>query len=85
MTGVVEAIYENGILRPLQALDGVAEKARVRVAVETMPCSGAPGLADGVGILCQVRTRRRCWQLSFLDTSYSPAYPGWGYRAGESA
>ena len=36
MTTTVEAIYEGGVLRPLQPL-ALPEHARVHVSVETMP------------------------------------------------
>ena len=35
MTAAVEAIYEDGLLRPLQPL-ALPEHARVRISVETM-------------------------------------------------
>ena len=36
MTSVIEAIYEGGLLRPLQPL-ALAEHSRVRVSVESLP------------------------------------------------
>ncbi len=30
----VEAIYENGVLRPLKALGGVAEHCRVKITIQ---------------------------------------------------
>jgi predicted DNA-binding antitoxin AbrB/MazE fold protein len=30
----IEAIYENGVLRPLEALEGLAEHAKVKITVE---------------------------------------------------
>ena len=36
MTTAVEAIYENGVLRPLQPL-ALPEHAHVRLSVETLP------------------------------------------------
>ena len=35
----IEAVYENGVLRPLQALVGLAERSKVKVTVE---CQEAP-------------------------------------------
>lgn len=30
----VEAIYENGVLRPLKALEGLAERCKVKITIE---------------------------------------------------
>lgn len=30
----IEAIYENGVLRPLEPLDGLAEHSKVKVTIE---------------------------------------------------
>jgi len=38
----IEAIYENGVLRPLQAIDGLAEHERVTVTV-----TSGEGVAKG--------------------------------------
>jgi predicted DNA-binding antitoxin AbrB/MazE fold protein len=46
----VEAIYEEGVLRPVQPLEGIAEHCRVRVTVEIDEAAAHP-LADCVGIL----------------------------------
>ena len=37
MTQRIEAIYENGVLRPLQPLRGVADHTRVDVTVNASP------------------------------------------------
>ena len=50
MTRRIDAIYESGVLRPLQALDGLAEHTRVRVTIETVDSEDI-GLAACVGIL----------------------------------
>lgn len=50
MTRTIKAIFEGGVLRPLQSLDGIAEHAQVRVTVETLEPAGN-GLADCIGIL----------------------------------
>jgi predicted DNA-binding antitoxin AbrB/MazE fold protein len=34
MTRRIEALYENGILRPLEPIEGVAEHSRVTVTLE---------------------------------------------------
>lgn len=39
MTQHIKAIYENGVLRPLQPLQGVADHARVDVTVNTSELS----------------------------------------------
>lgn len=49
MTQTIEAIYENGVLRPLQPLEKIAEHARVKVTVEVE--EPVHPLADCVGIL----------------------------------
>ena len=36
MTRTVQALYENGVLRPLEPLEGVAEHSHVQVTVELM-------------------------------------------------
>ena len=39
-TQTIEAIYEEGVLRPLQALEGLAEHARVKITInceESLP------------------------------------------------
>lgn len=55
MTQTVEAIYENGVLRPVQPLDGIADQSRVRVTVEppsaTHPRASAPELVAEGGVL----------------------------------
>jgi predicted DNA-binding antitoxin AbrB/MazE fold protein len=50
MAQTVEAIYEGGVLRPIQPLEGVAEHSKVRVTVEVQDKALHP-LADCVGIL----------------------------------
>ncbi|MBN1346986.1 MAG: antitoxin family protein [Phycisphaerae bacterium] len=50
MTRTIVAIYEGGVLKPLESLDGIAEHAHVRVTVEGMTASPNP-LIDCVGIL----------------------------------
>lgn len=50
MTRTINAIYEAGVLRPLQSLDGIAEHARVRLTIESVDPVGN-GLVDCIGIL----------------------------------
>ncbi len=50
MTRTINAIYEGGVLRPLQSLEGIAEHTRVRVTVESIEREDN-GLADCIGIL----------------------------------
>lgn len=50
MTRTINAVYEGGVLRPLQSLEGITEHARVRLTVESVEPAGN-GLADCVGIL----------------------------------
>jgi predicted DNA-binding antitoxin AbrB/MazE fold protein len=50
MTRRVDAVFENGVLRPLEQLEGIAEHARVKVSIDVP--DGAPGrLADCLGVL----------------------------------
>ena len=50
MTRTVNAVYEGGVLRPLESLDGVAEHAHVKLTVECHDSTGN-GLADCIGTL----------------------------------
>jgi len=50
MTRTISAVYEGGILRPLESLDGIAEHAQLKVTVETVEPADN-GLADCIGIL----------------------------------
>jgi predicted DNA-binding antitoxin AbrB/MazE fold protein len=50
MTQTVEAIYEDGILRPVEPLEGIAEHCIVTVTIEVGEKAAHP-LADCVGIL----------------------------------
>ncbi len=57
MTTAVEAIYEDGVLRPLQPL-ALPEHAHVRLSVETMPED-----ADRTAWLAQSERRlREVWE-----------------------
>lgn len=46
----VEAIYENGVLRPLKALDGLAEHSQVKITIESDQTPTHP-LSQFAGIL----------------------------------
>lgn len=50
MTRRIEALYENGILRPLEPIEGVAEHSRVTVTLE-LEGSRAHPFADLIGTL----------------------------------
>lgn len=50
MTRRVEAIFENGVLRPVTPLEGVAECSRVVINLEPCPESGHP-FANCFGIM----------------------------------
>ena len=50
MTRRINAIYEGGVLRPLEALDGLDEHTQVRVTIETTDTSD-DGIAGCVGTL----------------------------------
>ena len=45
-----EAIYENGVLRPLQALPGWPENSKVKITIECEPAAQHP-LQELAGIL----------------------------------
>jgi predicted DNA-binding antitoxin AbrB/MazE fold protein len=46
----IEAIYENGVLRPLQALEGFAEPCKVKITVQLVEATPHP-LLRFAGIL----------------------------------
>jgi len=48
VTKTLDAIFENGILRPVEPLEGIDENSRVRIQVETGP---KHPLADSIGVL----------------------------------
>lgn len=50
MTQTIEAIYENGVLRPLKPLKNLKEHSRVKVTIETEEMAKHP-LAECIGIL----------------------------------
>ena len=50
MTRTIEALYENGILRPLELLEGVAEHSRLTLTLELREAGPHP-LADLIGTL----------------------------------
>ena len=50
MTHKVEAIFENGVFRPLQPVSGLDERSRVRLSVEAESANGQD-LTDCIGIL----------------------------------
>lgn len=50
MTRRIEALYENGILRPLEPIEGVAEHSRLTVTLEMRGARPHP-VADLVGTL----------------------------------
>jgi predicted DNA-binding antitoxin AbrB/MazE fold protein len=50
MTRTIEAFYENGVLRPLEPLEGVAEHSRLFITLELGDTRRHP-LADLIGTL----------------------------------
>ena len=46
----INAVYEGGVLRPLESLDGIAEHARVKITVESVEPEGN-ALANCIGTL----------------------------------
>lgn len=50
MTQIIEAIYEDGVLRPLQPLKDIEEHSKVKIIIETETQPRHP-LADCIGIL----------------------------------
>ena len=52
MTTTIEAIYENGVLRPVTPIQGVAEHQRLKVTIEdTSSVPIHPALQNCFGIL----------------------------------
>jgi predicted DNA-binding antitoxin AbrB/MazE fold protein len=49
MVRTVRAIYEEGVFRPLESLEGLADRTTVRLRVETSPGDGAR-LSDFAGL-----------------------------------
>ena len=50
MTQVIEAIYENGVLRPTEPLEGIREHERVTLSVSA-PRATKPSILDCFGIM----------------------------------
>ena len=50
MTRTFDAVFEDGVLRPLESVDGITEHARVKVTIETLTTAGN-SLADCIGTL----------------------------------
>ena len=50
MTRTIKAVFEGGVLRPLEVLDGIADRARVTVTIVSDD-SGSRRLASHVGTL----------------------------------
>ena len=48
MTRTLDAVYENGVFRPVEPLEGIDENSRVRIQVDT---GTRHPLADAIGIL----------------------------------
>ena len=63
MVRLVRAIYENGVFRPLEALDGLLDRSAVRLRVEEVAVDGGrlsdfagmwkPEEADEIGALIE--------------------------------
>jgi predicted DNA-binding antitoxin AbrB/MazE fold protein len=51
MTRTFKAIFENGILRPLQPVEGVPERVPVDVTMVTSDTPARPGILDCAGTL----------------------------------
>ena len=51
MSRAVKAIYENGIFRPLEPLEDLAEHSEVDLLVEEKATSASHPLAECIGIL----------------------------------
>jgi len=49
MVRTVRAIYEEGVFRPLESLEGLADRTTVRLRVETSP-GDAARLSDFAGL-----------------------------------
>jgi predicted DNA-binding antitoxin AbrB/MazE fold protein len=66
MSNSVEAVYERGVLRPLQPLEGIAENARAWLKVELTGETTHP-LTECIGILPDedAKERRRVIDAEF--------------------
>ena len=51
MSQTIEAIYEDGVLRPVRPLQGIDEHARVKVTVEEPKGDDTHPLNECIGIL----------------------------------
>jgi predicted DNA-binding antitoxin AbrB/MazE fold protein len=51
MTRTIEALYENGVLHPLEPLEGVAEHSRLTITLELGVKVRPHPLADLIGTL----------------------------------
>ena len=50
MVRIVRAIYEKGVFRPLESIEGLPDRANVRLQIETSPTGPVPRLSDFSGI-----------------------------------
>ena len=50
MVRIVRAIYEKGVFRPLESVEGLPDRASVRLQIETTPTGSAARLSDFAGI-----------------------------------
>lgn len=50
MVRIIRAIYEKGVFRPLESIEGLPDRANVRLQIETSPTGPAPRLSDFAGI-----------------------------------
>lgn len=47
---IVRAIYEKGVFRPLDAVEGLPDRTNVQLQIETLPTGPVPRLSDFAGI-----------------------------------
>lgn len=74
MTQIIEAIYEDGVLRPLQPLKDIEEHSKVKIIIETETQPRHP-LADCIGILPDedAREMRRIIEEEFEEAKATTA------------
>lgn len=68
----LDAVYQNGVICPLEAVQGLDESARVRLTVESGEASGK-GLAEIAGIL---PTADATEMMNIIDGEFEKVDPG---------
>jgi predicted DNA-binding antitoxin AbrB/MazE fold protein len=74
MTRTIEAIYENGVLRPLEPIEGIAEHERLRLTLDqpSATSAGEHPLSRFVGTLSDADAREI---LRIIDDEFEKVDP----------